>query len=79
MDLLPVLFKLQAQVTTGVELNSETNELKSIGRKQLLALQKKYYQEARDHYEVCQHPEYNLWARLFPEEAKILRPAVKSL
>jgi hypothetical protein len=55
---------------TGAELNRETNEIQLISKNKWSKLKNEYYDDAKEHYKRCAYPEYNLWRRLYPEDAK---------
>jgi WD40 repeat protein len=63
LDIPSDLFKLQMQVTTGVQLNLQTNELEIIPAKAWYKLKSEYEKKAEEHSARCKHPEYNLWKR----------------
>ena len=70
LDLPANVFKLQAQVITGCEL--QNNELQVISTTLWYKLKDDYNEKAREHYKTCQYREYNFWARFNPEEAKAI-------
>lgn len=73
LDFPPNLFKLQALVTTGCELNIETGEIQLIASERWHKLKQDYFNKAREHYKVCKYPQYNLWRRFNQEDAKKIR------
>jgi WD40 repeat protein len=74
LDMPVELFKLQAKSITGCQLSVETNELQMIQSDEWNQIKEEYYIKAKEHYKICKYPEHNLWARFFPEEAKLIRP-----
>jgi WD40 repeat protein len=60
-DIPPSLFKLQAQVTTGVKYNIETGETYGIPIEEWASLKKEYDKQGEEHYRNCKYPRYNLW------------------
>jgi WD40 repeat protein len=68
LDLPANLFKLQAQVITGCEL--QNNELQVISITLWYKLKDDYNEKAKEHYKVCKYREYNFWSRFYPEQAK---------
>lgn len=59
------LFKLQAQVLTGVELDPVTNELKVIGVNKWMGLSLKWNELSIKHLKTCKYPHYNYWNQAF--------------
>ena len=72
LDIPGDLFKLQAQVATGYELNIGTASLQVIPSNQRYSLKGEDNIKARAHYKTCKYPEYNFWNRCYPEEARKL-------
>ncbi len=68
------LFKLQARVMTGCELNTTTNEIQLIQTDHWNKLKADYLTLAREHYKICKYPESNLWRRFFTAEAQQFHP-----
>jgi hypothetical protein len=65
LDYPASLFKLQAQVLTGVELDPISNELKTIDVNKWIELSGKWNELSKKHLETCKYPKYNYWARAF--------------
>lgn len=70
LDLPVDLFKLQAQVITGVEYNVVTGETECIPAKEWYSLKEKYNNQAKEHYKICKYSNYNFWGRFNNGEAK---------
>ena len=73
-DIPTELFKLQAIVVTGINLNTDANVIKPVPPDQWFKLKDDYLKKASEHYKVCKYPQHNLWKRFFPKEAKEIRP-----
>ena len=74
LDLPPSLFKLQAKAITGVEYDIKTSETRCIPTELWLPLKEQYNNQAKDHYQICKYPQYNLWRRFNKGEADKIRP-----
>jgi WD40 repeat protein len=61
LDIPEHLFKLQAQVITGVELNMETAETQGIPKEKWILLKNEYNNRAKYHYSYCRYRKYNIW------------------
>ncbi len=78
LDIPATLFKLQIQALTGTFLGVSSQEVTLLPVADWQAKRQQYEQQAREHYKTCQHPNANLWARFYPEEAKKIRPEVST-
>jgi WD40 repeat protein len=72
LDIPSDLMKLQARVSTGYELNLQTNELQLILPELWYKLEAEYNKKAREHAKICKYPKYNFWRRFNAGDAEKL-------
>ncbi len=66
LDMPAALYKKQAMVLSGTQLNLSTGEMEDIPPLQWQQLKKEYMAEAAEHYRHCTYRYFNIWARIYP-------------
>jgi hypothetical protein len=74
LDMPAALYKKQAMVLSGSQLNLSTGEIENLPPLQWQQLKKEYIAEAADHYRHCTYRNFNIWANIYPELAAKLKP-----
>jgi hypothetical protein len=72
-DMPATLYKKQAMVLSGSQLNLATGEIEDIAPLQWQQLKKEYMAEAADHYRHCTYRTFNIWANIYPALAAKLK------
>ncbi len=74
LDMPAALYKKQAMVLSGSQLNLSTGEIENLPPLQWQQLKKEYMAEAAEHYHHCNYLNFNIWANIYPELAAKLKP-----
>lgn len=73
-DIPSNLFKLQAQVMTGMSLDAVKDKFDWIPASQWQVMKQEYETKIRQHYKQCKYPTQNVWAQFHSKEAATIRP-----